>query len=270
MALKLVLDTVDDLPEDVRKEYKEKDGKFHLDVDGGIKTNEDVTRLSGALQKERKDHGETKNKLTPFLSLGDVVEVQAQLARIPELETLAEGKVDDKKINAIVETRLASKVAPVQRELENIKTTNVDLAKQLDQFRTKEKTRAIHDAVRGAAVKEKLRPEAVEDALLIAERVFDVDETSGVIAKENVGVTPGVDPVTWLTEMKSKRPHWWPESSGGGAGGSGGGGGGANPWTDKDWNMTEQGRIYKENPTRAAQLAKSAGTSIGGGRPRKT
>jgi hypothetical protein len=31
--------------------------------------------------------------------------------------------------------------------------------------------------------------------------------------------------------------------------------------------MTEQGRIYRENPERAQQLAVSAGTTIGGPRP---
>jgi hypothetical protein len=32
--------------------------------------------------------------------------------------------------------------------------------------------------------------------------------------------------------------------------------------------MTEQGRMIKENRAKAEQMAKSAGTTIGGGRPK--
>ena len=34
MALKAILDSIDDLPEDVKKEYVEKNGKFELQVEG--------------------------------------------------------------------------------------------------------------------------------------------------------------------------------------------------------------------------------------------
>jgi len=48
-------------------------------------------------------------------------------------------------------------------------------------------------------------------------------------------------------------------SSGGGAGGSNNGGGAANnPWKKDTLNLTEQGKIVKENPTLAAQLKKAA------------
>jgi hypothetical protein len=42
-----------------------------------------------------------------------------------------------------------------------------------------------------------------------------------------------------------------------------------NPWTADNWNMTEQGKIYTSDPSRAEQLAKAAGTTVGGPRPAK-
>ena len=53
------------------------------------------------------------------------------------------------------------------------------------------------------------------------------------ITRDNVGVTPGIDPAVWLSEIQAKRPHWWGEMVG----------------------------------TGAEQMAKSAGTFIGGGKP---
>jgi len=42
---------------------------------------------------------------------------------------------------------------------------------------------------------------------------------------------------------------------------------GANPWSADSWNMTEQGRILRENRTKAEQLAAQAGTKIGAPKP---
>lgn len=103
---------------------------------------------------------------------------------------------------------------------------------------------------------------------MLAERVFEVDDEGNVTTKDGVGVTPGIAADVWLTEMQDKRPHWWPQSQGGGAGGSGGGGaGGKNPFSAEGWNLTEQGRLVRENPEKADQMAKAAGTTVGGGRP---
>lgn len=43
-------------------------------------------------------------------------------------------------------------------------------------------------------------------------------------------------------------------SGAGGSGGASGAGGTVNPWSEKHFNMTEQGRIMKENPELAARL----------------
>jgi hypothetical protein len=128
--------------------------------------------------------------------------------------------------------------------------------------------RIVTVAVRGAASKLKVVDSAVEDVTLLAERLFTIDETGAVVTKDNVGVTPGISADVWLTDMQAKRPHWWGPSQGGGAGGNRGGNSGVtNPWSKDAWNLTEQGRIYKENSGKAEQLAKAAGTTIGGPKP---
>lgn len=90
MALKAILDSIDDLPEDVKKEYVEKNGKFELQVEG-MKTQADVERLQGALTKERNDHKAVRDRLG---LLGDrkIEDVLATLDRVPELEAAADRK----------------------------------------------------------------------------------------------------------------------------------------------------------------------------------
>lgn len=268
MALKAIVDSLADVPQQFHELYTEKNGKYELTGVEGFRTQGDIDRLTNALNKERNDHKATKEKFSVF---GDrkPEEIIALLDRIPELEAAAAGKIDDQKIDAMVENRIKTKLAPVERERDQLRSQVKERDDKLGQYEQKDRTRAIHDAVRSAATAAKVLPEALEDALMLAERVFDLDETGKVITKDNSGATPGIEANVWFSELQTKRPHWWPASGGGGAGGNrnGGGGAGPNPWSHDGWNMTEQSRIYKESPSRAEQLAKSAGTVLGGSKP---
>jgi hypothetical protein len=270
MAIKVLIDKLEDVPEQYRDLYTEKDGKFELTGIEGMKTQGDIDRLQSSLVKERNDHKITKQK---FAVLGDrkPEEIIAILDRVPELEAAAEGKLDDAKIEQIVSKRIDSKTAPLNRQIENLKREVADRDVKIGDFVSKEKTRTIHDAVREAVAKAQgFQPSALEDALMYGDRHFEINEEGKVVTKDGVGVTPGVDPVVWLGEMQTKKAHWWGETKGGGAGGSGRGTGmGNNPFARATWNLTEQGKLVRENRARAENLAKAAGTTIGGPMPAK-
>ncbi|WP_044156040.1 hypothetical protein [Escherichia coli] len=98
--------------------------------------------------------------------------------------------------------------------------------------------------------------------------VFEVGEDGSVVTKDGVGVTPGLKPEAWLSDMKERRPHWWPAWQGAGSrGGRGGPGGGDNRFTAGAWGVTEQGKIASADPAKAERLAKAAGTTLGGAKP---
>lgn len=267
MAIKAIVEKdkfEEEVPQQYRDLYKEKNGKMELTEVEGIKTQGDIDRLQTSLVKERDEHKITKGKLSKF---GDrsPEDVEAVFARLPELELAAEGKLDDKRIDKLVETRITAKIAPVQRELENTKKTLLERDGEVKGFKEKERTRTIHDAVREAVGKSQgIVPSATEDILMYADRHFDIDETGKVITKDNVGVTPGIAPDVWLTEMGQKKAHWWGDSKGGGSSGNRGNGpaGGANPWKKETFNLTQQGQIVKSDPNRAMQLARSAGVDL--------
>lgn len=265
-ALAATVDSLEGVPEALHAFYVETDGKFTLQVTG-LPSQGDVTRLNEALRKERGDHNTLKDRVK---MLGDrrIEDVVTELERIPELEA-TQGTIDEEKVNTLVEARIKARVGPVERERDKLKTEVETKDKRISEFEAKDRTRTIHDKVREDAVKAKVLPEAVEDALLLADRLFEVDDTGRVVTKDSVGVTPGIEPSVWFTDVQKSRPHWWGPSSGGGANGNRGGGGDAttNPFTHENWNLTAQGALVNTDRAKAEQLAKSAGTTIGGQRP---
>lgn len=268
MKLKMSYQSAADIPAGFEELYAEQDGEWVLTGVEGMKTEADVSALKTSLQKERTSHKETKQKLQRFGSL-DADDVIEKLDRIEELEAAAAagGGADESKVQALVEARLRTKVAPLERELNQLREAKTSLEGELQAFQTRDNRRTIHDHIREAATKAKVRDTALNDALMIGEHLFEIDDDGKVVTKDGVGVTPGIDPNVWLTEARNTRPHWWPESQGAGATGGKGGSGGTNPFSKEHWNMTEQGKLMRENPTRAEQMAKAAGTTVGGGRP---
>lgn len=269
MALKAVVekDVFEGFSEDLKAEYTEKDGKYVLSTPEGFKPMSEFTVVHSALAKERTDHKKVKDALGAF---GDLKpdEVREKLARIPELEAAAEGKLDDKKLDELVGARIASKLAPIERERDQLKVKNTELMTENEGFKTQNRTRSIHDAVRTAARSTKILASAEDDALMYAERMFEVQADGIVVTKDNIGITPGLTPELWLKDMSEKKPHWWGPSQGGGARNGGGSGNIVeNPFSHEHWNMTKQGEMVKADPAKADRYAKAAGTTVGGRKP---
>lgn len=276
MALLATYDTEDSIPEAHRELFTERDGKFELTGIEGIKTQGDVDRVNEALVKERKDHKETKGKLTIWGELEheqvtkDLDELAELRIRIQEKKAAGENtEVDEEKLEKLVEARVATQVTPLNRELEKLRKENADKDVIIGDFQHKDTIRTITDAVRKAGVTSKVIDTAMDDVLMLSERVFEVTEGGEVLTKDEVGCTPGITADIWLSEMQEKRPHWWPRSEGGGSTGSGNGDTGFanNPFKRETWNLTKQGELLRSDRTKAERMAKAAGTTIGAGMP---
>lgn len=269
--LEIQYDSLSAVPEAFRPLYAEKDGKAVLTGINGLKTSADVNNLQEALRKERNDHAAVKAQLTPWASLGKKPEeILSQLDRIKELELAAEGKLDDKKLNEMVESRLGQKVGPIERQLRDTTTTLETVTKERDTFRDMLFRREMSDSVRGIATEMKVLPTAIADVEMFAQFALERQEDGTFITKSGIpGVTPGIDPKGLLKEMQKQRPHWWPQSNGGGAGGGIGGiNGDKNPWSAEHWNLTEQGKVIREHGmTKGEELARLAGSRIGATKP---
>lgn len=268
--LKAIYKTQDEIPEQYRDLFTEKNGQWELTKIEGVKTTADVERVQQAAAQERTDHTETKAKLKTYTDAfgdRDVKEINADLDRIPELEAKSTGEIDQEKIDNLVDARVRREVAPIQRELDQMKEANATLTTENEGFKTANTSRSIKDALREAGTEAKMTAAAMDD-LMMYEGQFEFDAAGVLVTKEGAILPAGLEPSAFVTEMKEKRPHWWAPSEGGGAGGNlGGAPGGENPFSHKNWNMTKQGEIQRSDPAKAEQLAKAAGTTVGGPRP---
>lgn len=271
--LKAIVDSLDNVPEELKQYYTEKNGKFELTGEG-IVTAADVARVQEGLRKERNDHKELREKITANLGDVKIEDVRGLLDKIPELELAAKGNLDTAKVDEIVQSRIKSVTAPLERKLTQ---TEKDLSEARDKIGAHEnekKTQKIKDRIveltTGSNAKFKVVPEAIGDIMLHANGILEIDDQGEIRTKDGVGVTPGLGPDAWLSDTLASKPHWCLPSEGIGAGGSGGnrgGNAGPNPFSFEHWNLTEQGKIYISDKSKAEQLAKLAGTTIGGARP---
>jgi len=274
--LKSVYDNQDEVPQQYADLFEERGGKFCFKRIEGLATQADVERLQRSVKAERDAHGVTKQSLQLVCGDQKPEEVRSILDQVPELQAKVSAggnKLDDKKIEDLLHARLQQKVAPLERENAKLVAQLAERDAQLQSFAHEKAIRTIHDSVRtvvrgGPEGKgPKIVDSAEEDVLSLAERHFEIVD-GRLQTKEGTPVPAGLDVPAWFQEISSKKPHWFGPTQGSGAtGGKGFGGFANNPFTNESWNMTEQAKIVRTDPAKAEQMAKAAGTRVGGARP---
>jgi len=272
MTLSIEHDKLENIPENYRDLYTERDGKFYCTGIAGIKTQVDIDRMNVGLEKERTDHKETKEKLRPWTSLGiEAVDVTAKLDRFGELEIAAAGNKEemDKQLEALTEARITSRLAPVERQNKTLQDKYDDLLKETEGLRIERIQRVVRDDIAVSAKKAGVDPDSMSDIEIVSSLVFETGD-GGVVTKKNpYGFPEGLNSELFFQEAKTLRPKWYPPAVGGGAAGTKGGVKFSdNPWGKDSWNVTNQGRIYKEHGQEKAEaMARAAGTVLGGPKP---
>ena len=124
MPLNLIVDTIETVPEAFRGEYTEKDGKFHLNVDG-LPEPEDTSGLKTALQKERKAAADAAKELAKWKASGKSPEEIADLisAREEDERKKAEAAGDHAKILKQHQDQWAKDRAALDAELNAARTS---------------------------------------------------------------------------------------------------------------------------------------------------
>lgn len=103
MALKSILESLDGLSDDIKKEYTEKDGKFYLDIEG-LDEHPGVGALKRAKDHEKSLRQKAETKVTELEG--------SLLAKDTEIEGLRTGAVPKDDVNALkqsYETKLTAK-----------------------------------------------------------------------------------------------------------------------------------------------------------------
>lgn len=143
--------------------------------------------------------------------------------------------------------------------LEKNNQDNEELQKQVNQYKTKvtELETAAANTQKEYALKDKLKEAGVLEPDYIIYKQGGLDK----FTFDKDGKPIGVDDV--LKPIKEASPHLFKTQQGGGYIPAGGGNPPAsNPFAKETFNLTEQGRLFRENPEQARQLAAAAGVKL--------
>lgn len=157
--------------------------------------------------------------------------------KVKELSTANETIKDLKKNNADNE-ELQKKVKDYETEVAGLKTAAENTKKEY-------------------ALKDKLKEAGATDADYIIYKNGGLDK----FTFDKDGNVIGLDDV--LKPIKEASPHLFKNAGGGGYNPNGGANPPANnPFAKETYNLTEQGRLFKQNPEQARQMAAAAGVKL--------
>lgn len=153
------------------------------------------------------------------------------------------------------------KLKEANTTIETLKKNNQDneeLQKQVNDYKTKvtQLETAAANTQKEYALKDKLKEAGVVDADYIIYKQGGLDK----FTFDKDGKPIGVDDV--LKPLKEASPHLFKIGNGGYNPAGGGNPPAKNPFAKETWNMTEQGKLFRENPAQARQLAAAAGVKL--------
>lgn len=213
MPLAFTVDNLETVPEALRSEYSEKDGKYVLNVEG----LEDTAGLKSALQKERGTRGALEKQVKSWQGLGKTPEeIQEMLAAADEAERKkAEAAGDHTKI--------------LKQHQDKWEKEKADLIAERDASRASERGAVVGERVQGALAKSGATEEGIE---LLPERLANrikfetVDGKRVLKIMQADGETPmagsGADGVATIDDLVkeavAKYPSLFKGTGGGGSG----------------------------------------------------
>lgn len=189
--------------------------------------------------------------------------------------TVTDGALDVDKLQKAIEAEFPKHAVPKQdynnkvKELDTANTTIKDLKKEnadnkelqtkVENYETEIRTlkTAASNTAKEYALKDKLKEAGALDVEYIIYKQGGLDK----FTFDKDGKPIGVEDV--LKPIRETSPHLFKAESGSGYKPAGGGNPPAkNPFAKDSFNLTEQGKLFRENPEQARQLAAAAGVAL--------
>lgn len=202
----------------------------------------------------------TKEQLLA-LGLDEAIAIKVAAASTEELRGYVSKGDYEKEVEA--KKQLETDIKTRDKQLEELKKVDAaGLQVKIEELQTANKTtKAEYEA----KLKDLQLASAIK--LAIADKVHDVDLVTGLFDKTKLilsvdGKVTGLDEQV-KTLQESKAFLFKPAASGGGYDPAGGqGNSGVNPFAKETFNLTEQGKMFKDNPAQAKAMAAAAGITI--------
>lgn len=208
LKFKLTKKAFDELADDIKPLYvTNADGNYYLDAEGAV----DKDRLD----EFRNTNVELLKKLEPFkdVKVEDYRKALEDQKKIQEKEWLEKGEVEK-----VVEQRVSAMKSDYEGKIQERDAKLQKAGAQLDIL-------IIDNQVREHAIKNGITPSAVDDVLLRARNIYQVEEGRAVPKDKNGAVIFGKDgnnPLAiqdWIGGLKDEAPHLFQASQGSGANG---------------------------------------------------
>jgi len=185
----------------------------------------DVDAVMNAVQKEFPKHAVPKEDFN---------------VKVKELET-ANGTITELKKSNGDNEELQKKIGDYEAEIKNLK-------------------KSAEDTEKNYALKEQLTKQGVLDPDYLIYKAGGLEKFNFDKEGKPIGVEEAVKPykedatMVHLFKQEQQKPPYNPKN--------GGAGGVTNPFAKDTFNLTEQGRMLKENPAQAKELAAAAGVTL--------
>lgn len=277
MALKAILESIDDLTEELQGEYVEKeiDGKkvFVLDI-VDAPSHPSVKALKNALDRQKEDNkklktekGELEAKLKDFPDDFTLDEWH----RLQELDDVDPNDPDkDKKKKEKQDERLAQAKRNYEQQIAALKkkydddmaAANEKLASERGARAGDKKERELSEAIAAAGIDVKYT-RAVKALLKdVVKHAIEDDGTLRTYVETDLGEEEVSKYVATWAQSDEGKIYIAPAAGGGATGNERGAGGAAmgdNPFKAALWNKTQQAALVKTDRVKAERLAKAAG-----------
>lgn len=223
---KAVIENLTDVPEALRGEYEQRDGKYHLKIEGELPGFAPVTKLQEfrdnniKLIKEKEQTVKELEELRSLKTRFDGVDPdEYKLLKEKHSKLEKKGIKDDDDVDKVFAEKIEKALAPVKKELESQKILAQEAQKKADKAKMRE-------VIGGALVKAGARQDALDYLLVKADDFFLAD--NGEIKAKEGKTSPkdGVSPITaeeWIQSAVKEHSFAFEKSQGGGATPSAGG-----------------------------------------------
>jgi hypothetical protein len=210
MALKAVVDSIDAVPAALREFYTEKDGKYHLPIEGMVPKDrvDEFRNTNITLQQQIAEISKKFDGIDPAIARELLAEREKQRGK----KLIDEGKIEE-LLNERVETMRKTLQAETVAERQRREAAEARLSEAM-----------IDGAIRTEAVKAGVRPAAVDDVLFRGQRVFKLQDGKAMAMNGDKPIFGASgEPLTvsdWIADLQKSATHLFEPSSGAGARGS--------------------------------------------------
>ena len=225
MPLKLKIESLEDVAEELRDAYIADGGAFVLDFKQ-ISDHPGVAKVKKTADDVDKKRKSAEAELKKVTDKFGNVDLDAYAEAMKKIESLDDQKfIDAGEVDALVEKKAGTAIADIQAQLDAV---NVKLDEAVQSVGKKDQELSdikIYDAIKESAITKGIRKEALTDVSNRARGVWSLGEDGKPIAKDGEDVLRGgggehltID--EWVDGLSTDSPYLFEPNSGGGAKGN--------------------------------------------------